>query len=316
MAVLVDTRGLSPADSAEAVVTTLSTASSPTTVNVAPGTHSVIEGWRFSAGVNLVSTDTTDALHMRRTARHLRVDAPERISLAYNIRGACHASHLGHGLLREQDLTLLDLTCGYETRWDGPNAAIGFNADYADLGLPVDLVRAAVPRLRASPLYDLTRRHLRDLPGIARRMPPGHPALGTLGTATVDLVRALVASIVADHPRARAGRAESLRTVILASIDAGLGDPALTPEWLALRHGISLRYLYKLFAAEAESPAEAIITRRLEGARRELAARAGDRTLIATVARRWGFTDPRHFSRRFRSGYGMTPDEWRRRHLP
>ncbi|MFC4037172.1 helix-turn-helix transcriptional regulator [Dactylosporangium siamense] len=44
--------------------------------------------------------------------------------------------------------------------------------------------------------------------------------------------------------------------MIRASIDAGLGDPALTPESLA----------------------------------------------------------PRHFSRRFRAAYGMTPAEWCRRH--
>ncbi|WP_460492219.1 AraC family transcriptional regulator [Dactylosporangium cerinum] len=28
-----------------------------------------------------------------------------------------------------------------------------------------------------------------------------------------------------------------------------------------------------------------------------------------------GFTDPRHFARRFRAAYGITPSEWVRRHL-
>ncbi|WP_433201678.1 helix-turn-helix domain-containing protein [Dactylosporangium sp. CS-047395] len=315
MTVLVDTRSLAPADSAEAIIAALTSTSVPTAVTVGSGARSVIEGWQFSAGVNLVNTVTTGALHMRRSARHLKVEAPERISLGYNVRGTGKAAHLGHGLLREDELQLLDLTSPYEMRWDTANAAVGFLADYTDLGLPVDLVRRAVPRMRQSPLYELTLQHLRDLPGIARRTPPG-PALSMLGIGMIDLVRATIAAIAPDDPHARAGPAESMRAVVLAHIDANLHDPRLTPSRIALEFGISPRYLYKLFAAEAETPAEAIITRRLEGARRELAGRAAHRTLIAVVARRWGFTDPRHFARRFRAAYGLAPSEWVRRHLP
>jgi AraC-like DNA-binding protein len=314
MAVLVDTRHMSARESADAIINVLSSASVPAAVAVAPGTHSVIEGWQLSTGVNLVNTAMTNGLRMKRTARHLRVHAPERISLAVTLQGTCRIAHIDRDLLHENQLQLLDLTSGYESLWTGPNAAIGFNADYTDLGLPVDLVRAAVPLLRCSPLYDLTLRHLRDLPGIARQTPPG-PALNMLGFATMDMVRALVTSTVPAGAEARDGLARSLRTVILTYIEANLHDPALTPARIAVQHGVSLRYLYKMFADEAESPAEAIIRRRLEGARRELASRATHHTLISATARRWGFTDPRHFARRFRAAYGMTPRDWVRRQL-
>lgn len=33
---------------------------------------------------------------------------------------------------------------------------------------------------------------------------------------------------------------------------------------------------------------------------------------IATAARRWGFSDPTHFTRRFRAACAVTPGEWRR----
>ncbi|MFI5912166.1 helix-turn-helix domain-containing protein [Dactylosporangium sp. NPDC051541] len=316
MAVLVDTSGLPATESADAIVAALSSTSVPITIDVAPGAHSIIEGWSLGAGVDLVNTVTTDTLHMRRTRRHLRIAAPERISLGYNTRGecACAATQLGPGVLREHEQVLMDLTSEYDTRWTGPNAAVGFLADYTELGLPVDLVRTAVPRLPASPLYDLTRQHLRDLPGIVRQTPPG-PALGMLGAGMLDLVRAMVAATVPDSPQARTGRAESLHTVVLAYIEANLHDPALGPERIAREHGISKRQLYRLFAAEADTPAEAIIRRRLDGARRDLATRATHRTLVAAVARRWGFTDPRHFARRFKAAYGMSPGEWLRRHL-
>ena len=71
-----------------------------------------------------------------------------------------------------------------------------------------------------------------------------------------------------------------------------------------------MRWLYDNWSDNDLSVAQWIIRERLEVARREL---AGPRTQpIATVARQCGFTDPTHFSRRFREAYGMSPREWRR----
>ena len=33
---------------------------------------------------------------------------------------------------------------------------------------------------------------------------------------------------------------------------------------------------------------------------------------ISTIARRWGFRDHGHFTRRFKATYGLTPRDWRR----
>jgi AraC-like DNA-binding protein len=55
-----------------------------------------------------------------------------------------------------------------------------------------------------------------------------------------------------------------------------------------------------------------LIRERLEGARRTLASATSRNTSIAAVARRWGFTDPGHFAKRFRAAYGLSPREWQR----
>ena len=74
---------------------------------------------------------------------------------------------------------------------------------------------------------------------------------------------------------------------------------------------MSVRQLYRVCAAAQLSLEQWIISQRLECARAELAApRSRDRS-IAVVARRWGFTDPSYFSRRFRATFGLTPSEWR-----
>jgi AraC-like DNA-binding protein len=53
---------------------------------------------------------------------------------------------------------------------------------------------------------------------------------------------------------------------------------------------------------------------RLEGARRDIAKDGAPG--IAAVARRWGFSDPTHFGRRFRTAYGISPKEWRQVQAP
>ncbi|MFC5003170.1 AraC family transcriptional regulator [Dactylosporangium cerinum] len=70
--------------------------------------------------------------------------------------------------------------------------------------------------------------------------------------------------------------------------------------WLRMSplHDLTMRHLLALPAVARRTPPGAT-----------------HRTLISATARRWGFTDPRHFARRFRAAYGITPSEWVRRHL-
>ena len=52
--------------------------------------------------------------------------------------------------------------------------------------------------------------------------------------------------------------------------------------------------------------------RRLHRIEEEL--RKGDRTSLANLADRWGFSDAAHLSRIFRAQFGMPPGEYRDRH--
>jgi AraC-like DNA-binding protein len=74
---------------------------------------------------------------------------------------------------------------------------------------------------------------------------------------------------------------------------------------------ISVRQVYKLWEAEPRPLGQWILERRLDAARHELTSPRGRSQTIAAIARRWGFADSTHFSRRFRQAYGMSPREWR-----
>ncbi|CAL9287413.1 helix-turn-helix domain-containing protein [Streptomyces sp. SudanB182_2057] len=97
-------------------------------------------------------------------------------------------------------------------------------------------------------------------------------------------------------------------------IDRNLGDPDLSPESIARAHGMSVRYLHKLFEGEETTVCRLIQRRRLEECSRELARRGRATPSVSAVAHRWGFSSPAHFSRVFRAAYGVPPREWRALH--
>ncbi|MER7582580.1 helix-turn-helix domain-containing protein [Kitasatospora sp. NPDC097691] len=89
-----------------------------------------------------------------------------------------------------------------------------------------------------------------------------------------------------------------------------LGEPDLSPTRIAEAHHISVRYLHKLFHAEGTTVSRWVQRERLERCRRELSRPARTMRAVSAVAHQWGFVSPSHFSRSFRTTYGMSPREW------
>ncbi|MFI8192008.1 helix-turn-helix transcriptional regulator [Streptomyces sp. NPDC085946] len=127
-----------------------------------------------------------------------------------------------------------------------------------------------------------------------------------LGTLAVERT-------AADEGRAGPDDRAVMARTIRRFVNENLSDRALGPERVAARHGVSVRYVHKVFAGQGTTLGRWIRERRLQECRRELARPDGVGTLsFAAVARRWGFADAAHFSRSFRAAYGMSPSEWRR----
>jgi AraC-like DNA-binding protein len=110
-----------------------------------------------------------------------------------------------------------------------------------------------------------------------------------------------------------AGPREPLLSRIELYIREHLGDQALSARQIAAAHSISVRQLHYLWSDRDRTVTEWIIAERLAAAARELAA-PDSSAAIAAVARRWGFVNPAHFSRRFKDRYGVTPRGWRHLH--
>ncbi|WP_337878149.1 helix-turn-helix domain-containing protein, partial [Caldimonas sp.] len=102
---------------------------------------------------------------------------------------------------------------------------------------------------------------------------------------------------------------EALRERIKQLVAARLGDPGLNVEAIAAALNCSRRHLYNAFSDEAEGVAGYILRERLEACRRELL--RPTRRSVTEIALAHGFANLAHFSRVFKSRYGMPPSEYR-----
>jgi AraC-like DNA-binding protein len=310
---LLDTTEVPRADRADAFADAMRAMSSPCRVDLRDPSDEMrvrMSVWPYGPST-LVRTDAT-RFRMARTARHVRMDGEPAIGVSFQSAGHGEFAQFGHEqLVRGDDLMLVDMGSPYAFGCAHGGGARLFIVPAERLGLPTDLVRAAAPRLRASPLHDVVHRHLEEVAASVERL-SGDPGAASLGAATVELVRALVVSASGDDRHRAEVRENSLLARVRAFVRQRLADPRLTADVIAAAHNVSVRRLYALCAEAGLSLEQWIITERLEAARSALISPAGLHRTIAATARACGFADASHFSRRFRNAYGVTPREWQR----
>lgn len=105
----------------------------------------------------------------------------------------------------------------------------------------------------------------------------------------------------------RAARLRAIRKDILENLNHG----NMSMDTMAARHGISPRYLRKLFEERGTSFTSFVLTQRLGQAQRMLTDRRYAHLNIAQIAHENGFGDVSYFNRVFRRHFGATPTDVR-----
>ncbi|MCG7204846.1 helix-turn-helix domain-containing protein [Streptomyces arenae] len=184
----------------------------------------------------------------------------------------------------------------------------------------------AVPRrlldLPETDLGRLTGRAIRPTGGVPALLAPflerladtsesyAAPTAERLAAHVVDLVAATAAEQLARDPAELPGADGVLLLRVKTYIRWQLSDPGLTPAVIARVHGISVRYLHRLFQDEKTTVCRWIRELRLRECRRELAAQPPGSVSLGPVARRWGFSGPAGLGKAFRTVYGLSPTDW------
>jgi AraC-like DNA-binding protein len=308
---LLDTAAIPVTDRIEVFSAAMLDASVPMAItheNPGHPIHARMHLWHLGAG-ELFTSDNS-GFRLRRAQRHLALEGKPYLALALQSSGLCQFEQFGQQqVIQRGHLMLNDLTAPYDVTWSGLGGSRCFQVSYDRLGLPEDMIRAAAPRLHASPLYDLVRHHMNYLSAQADQL-QDDAGLSALGNATIELCRALVASAAGQGTLLRQVRAETLLTRVLAYTRRHLTEHDLTADRIAAAHHISRRQLYTIFQHAGLSLEQWIITQRLEGARTDLTSPASRHRTIAAIAHSWGFSNPSHFATRFRAAYGISPRDY------
>jgi AraC-like DNA-binding protein len=141
--------------------------------------------------------------------------------------------------------------------------------------------------------------------------------------STIELQRAVTTHIhdlcalaagatrdAAEVANGRGLRAARLRA-IKADIAQNLTSGDLSPAALALRQGVTPRYIHKLFESEGTTLSQFVLGQRLARVHRMLADPRYAHRTIGALAYDVGFADLSNFNRQFRRHFGMTPSELR-----
>jgi len=94
-------------------------------------------------------------------------------------------------------------------------------------------------------------------------------------------------------------------------IDKYLSHPDLSLQSIASAHRMSLRHLHSLFESEGQTALQYIIHQRLLRCQRDLVNPSMSQRTITDIALNWGFQHSSHFSRRFKSEFGISPQDYR-----
>jgi AraC-like DNA-binding protein len=94
-------------------------------------------------------------------------------------------------------------------------------------------------------------------------------------------------------------------------IEEHLADLELTPDAIAAAQNMSTRTLHRLFEREGLTISGWIRTRRLEHCRQDLADPRLADVSVSSIGSRWALWDAAHFSRLFKSAFGVSPRVYR-----
>jgi AraC-like DNA-binding protein len=311
VAVLLDTSDLPPDRRAQAVAEVIRFSSSvPTrTVYNCPDDEVSALFEYFTYGETHLLRSQNSSQGLVTTPALLKGAESDLLVVSVKLAGTAAITQGPSRSLRGGDLFVTDLWRPFEFLDDGGEST-AFYIPLDRLGLPRDYAARAGEAVHTSPFAAQLRRHFqilfRDADAISRS-----PAASMIGQATTDLVRAALVSAADEEPFRGDSWDQSLPTVVKSYISQHLADPDLGAERIARAMFISVRQVYKLWETEPLPLGQWILERRLDAARHELTSRRGRSQTIAAIARRWGFADSTHFSRRFRRAYGLSPREWR-----
>jgi AraC-like DNA-binding protein len=267
---------------------------------------------RSLGAVQLSDVWTHNALAASRSRRLITSTDPDYLMVALQLRGMSVMSQGNQqATLRPGDFVLCDTARPYQI------------SGTASGHMQTVMFSREALRLASAQLERLTGRQISGRDGLGALVSQYLISLGQLphtgvyaswhmSEATLDLLVGLFSERLESIGANAVGSGKvGLLLRIRAYITHRLGDPQLDVTSIAAAHYISSRSLQKLF--EGQGVSCWIRSQRLEYCRRDLADPALAEQPVSSIAARWGLVDAARFSRLFKSTYGLSPREYRKK---
>ena len=274
------------------------------------GFAATVRGWHL--GGLLVSQVDFDGQRFVRDRRKTVADGLDHYLVQLYATGGLIGEAGDHGrVLRGGDVQILDLTQSNVTQ-TAPSGTVAIVVPretlYQALPAPGDL-HGLILRGNSG-MGGLLGDYMRSLVARADSMTMAEAPL--VAQATTDMIAACFQSTTETAERARDAIEKTMRQRIQRHIAASLESPALHAEALCGEFRISRSQLYRLFEPLG-GVAHYIQEQRLARACAELCNPGHDHRRIYEIAYALGFTSEAHFSRIFRSTFGLSPSDVRAR---
>ncbi|SPM30587.1 hypothetical protein VC42_02420, partial [Mycobacterium terramassiliense] len=292
---------------------------------LAPMQLSTSHSENFRAGGRAADLGVVQLTHLwahnafvARRTRKLVSSGPDHLKVMVQLHGSCCISQQGgyEAVLAPGDFVLYDTSRPYQIVSNGSSRmqAVTFSRDALQLA-PSQLERVASQPISGRRGLGLVVAQY--LSNITRQIDAGGRSFSChLADATLDLLAALFTERLDSSGGANINDGKiGLLLRVRAYIEHRLGDPRLDVAEIATAHHISIRALQKLFESDGQTVTGWIRTRRIEHCRRDLANASLAGQSVGAIASKWGLVDPAHFSRLFKSTYGLPPRDYRAKAL-
>ncbi len=273
----------------------------------------------FYASVTNCSTDRLEIYDIRGSAHVVRLtsdyakkDHHQAICITLLVEGEGSFSQDGRSnRIHPGDLQLLDMSRPFEIRFESPMRQFV-------LKIPQDIVQNHLIAPRR-----VTGKGISGNSGIGsvaseflhaffQNIDSMEEAeVQSLTRSLIDILNAAVLAQLTPDSRNKSNYQDYSTHQIRLYVEDQLRDPELSPAVIAAAHGISLRYLSKLFESERIPISRLIWERRLENCRDDLENPNLCGKSITEIFLSWGFSSASHFSRSFKERYGITPRQIR-----
>jgi AraC family transcriptional regulator, positive regulator of tynA and feaB len=270
-------------------------------------------------GDSTIAETYSTAACIEHSSQHVARTRKRAFSLLLCVQGSVQIAQYGQQIrLAAGDFAFQDSHAPCRISFGETNRSVAFS-------VPDETLRKFLPvpedvcGRRMDGSRGLARVVSRMLPGIWMQVAEGLPE--EFGEPISKNLLEMIATCYAmQGPRTRKAVSTAGKRVRASQIkrllEARLRERDLSARKIADSLQISTRYVHSLLAAENETVSEYLLRRRLEEAAGQLRNPVWNGHTTLEIASNWGFGSAAHFSRSFKSLFGQSPTEYRRRRSP